>query len=352
MQRLVPFALIIIMTGCTGLGREINQALPEFLRSDPGQEEMAIFRQVRQAREWTEEDLAEQDRQVSEIARLRTEGDWDEAIDRIEDYLEQFPVSRHDENIRYWQGDSRYQNDEWERAYDAWREFTLLHPVSDYNLGLTDTLYLIGKDFLAGNRSSFFGLFSRRGIGLKVLNHLIESFPSSPRAADAQWLLAQYHVEEEEWAEAEAAFEFIVDQYEASEWYQPSLYYVAYCRYRQVKGAAYDPEMMRKAKEGFELYLATAEEGSWRKEAHEIATQLEELRAEHVLGIGEWYMGQGKPYSARYYLMAVMTRFPTSAAAERAKQLLPETPTPDADIRPAGAGEPGAEKPAGRGDGK
>ena len=37
----------------------------------------------------------------SEIARLRTEKEWDEAIDRIEDYLEQFPVSRHDENVRF-----------------------------------------------------------------------------------------------------------------------------------------------------------------------------------------------------------------------------------------------------------
>lgn len=350
MQRLVPFALVIVLAGCTGLGREINQAMPEFLRSDPGEEEMMIFRQVRQARDWSQEDLAEQERQVAEITRLRSEGEWDDAVDRIEDYLEQFPVSSHDENVRFWRGDCSFRDDRWERAYEAWREFTLLHPISDYSVGLTETLYTMGKDFLEGNRSSFFGIFSRERIGVRVLNNLIESFPSSPRAADGQWLLAQYYLEEESWAEAESAFQFVVDQYATSEWHQPALYYVAYCRYRQVKGVPYDPRKMREAKEGFEVYLAKASEGSWRKEAHDIALEIEGLRAAHVLSIAEWYIDQGKPYSARYYLMAVMTRFPQSDAASRAKSLLPGTPAPEAEVRPSGeGGQPGAEKPIGSG---
>jgi outer membrane protein assembly factor BamD (BamD/ComL family) len=350
MQRLVPFVLIIVLASCTGLGREINQALPEFLRSDPGKQEMAILGQVRQARNWSQEDLEEQDRKIAEITRLRSEGAWDEAFDRIEDYLEQFPVSRHDENVRFWQGDCAYRNDQWVRAYEVWREFTLLHPVSDYSVDLTETLYMMGKDFLDGKRSSFFGIFSRREVGPRILNHLIESFPSSPRAADGQWLIAQFHLDAEAWPDAEAAFQFVIDQYGASEWYQPALYYVAYCQYRQVKGARYDPETMRKAKEGFEVYLSKASEGSWRTEAHDIALELEELRAAHVLTIAEWYIDQDKPYSARYYLMAVVTRFPQSEAAARAKALLPEVPISDAKTRPAGEGEqPGAKKTAGSG---
>lgn len=348
MQRLAPLLLLITLTGCTGLSREINQALPEFLRSDPGKEEMEIFRQVRQAREWSEEDLAEQDRLVAGIAALREQKKWAEAIDRIEEYLEQFAVSRHDEKVRFWLGDSHFQDDEWERAYNSWRDFSLLHPVSDYNVGLTDTLYLIGREFLAGNRSRFFGIFTRTGVGIRVLNHLIESFPSSPRAADAQWTLAKYYVDEEDWPESEAAFAFIVEQYESSEWYHPSLYYLAYSRYRQVKGDRYDPEMMRQAQSDFEKYLAQAPEGTWRDEAAGIIQELEELRARSVLNVGEWYLDQGKPYSARYYLMATITRFPNSEAAKRAKALLPETPAAD-EVKPAagsGASE-GVEKPAG-----
>jgi len=346
MQRLAPLALLITLTGCTGLSREINQALPDFLRSDPGEAEMAIFRQVRQAREWSDEDLAEQDRLVAEIAALRGEKEWSDAVDHIDEYLEQFAVSRHDEKVRYWLGDCQFQGDEWERAFNSWRDFTLLHPVSDYNVGLTETIYLIGREFLAGNRSRFFGIFTRTGVGLRILNHLIESFPSSPRAADAQWTLAQYHVKDEAWPDAEAGFAFIVEQYEASEWYHPSLYYLAYTRYRQVKGQKYDPEMMRRAQADFETYLARSPDGAWRSDAEEITQELEELRAGSILNVGEWYLDQGKPYSARYYLMATITRFPTSAAAARAKVLLPQTPAPAAGERPAGVTGEAPEQPA------
>ena len=347
MQRLAPiliFALMLMSTGCTGLSREVNQALPEFLRSEPGEAEMEIFRQVRQAREWSEEDLAEQDRLVERIGSLREQKEWSDAIDLLEEYVEQYAVSRHDEKVRYWLGDCNFQDDEWERAFNAWRDFSLLHPVSDYNPGLTESLFLIGKEYLSGGRSSFFGIFSNRGVGKRVLNHLIESFPSSPRAADAQWTLARYYLDEEEWPDAEAAFAFIVEQYEGSDWYQASLYYVAYTRYRQVKGDTYDPETMRQAQADFGRYLAQAPEGEWRGQAQAIIAELEDLRARSLLNVGEWYLDQGKPYSARYYFMATITRFPNSKAAGRAKALLPETPAPETgEVKPAAARDPGGE---------
>ncbi len=346
MKRLVLLALVPVLTGCSGLSREINQALPEFLRSEPGEEEMKIFRDVSRARGWTEDDLVEQDRAVEDVRQFRKNRNWDDAVDRIEEYLEAFPVSRHDENMRFWLGDSRYQDDQWQQAYAAWREFSLLYPLSDYSLGLTETLYSMGQAFLSGERSGFLGIFSRKGVGVKILNHIVEAYPAMPRAPDAQWSLAQYHVKEEEWAEGEAAFHFIVDQYEPSEWYQPALYYVAYCRYRQVKGPAQDPQMMLRAQESFERYLTLVPDGEWREDAGRIAAQLEELRAEHLLGIGEWYLGQGKPYTARFYLTSVVTRFPQSESAKRARELLPPEEVPDKDA------DEGANKTVGNGGGE
>jgi outer membrane protein assembly factor BamD (BamD/ComL family) len=336
-----------VLGACTGLSRDVNQALPEFLRSEPGEEEMVIFQKVRSARDYSPEDLAAQNAQVDAIAALKNEGNWSEAIDRIEDFLEQYPVSRHDAKVRFWLGQCHYEDDSWGRAFPAWRELSVLHPVSDYNASLIETLYYMGKEYLAGNRSSFFGIFSRRSEGERVLNHLIETFPSSARAADAQWLLARYNLEEEQWAKAAASFQFLVDQYSNSEWYEPGLYCLAYSQYRQVKGAAYDPAMMKRAKEAFDLYLSKATSGLWREEASLIRGELEELQAAHVLTIAEWYLDQGKPYSARYYLVNVTTRFPLSVAAARAREIMPsvaavtegeEIPAAEAELAPPPGG--------------
>ncbi|MAG57593.1 MAG: hypothetical protein CMJ83_14975 [Planctomycetes bacterium] len=333
------FAILIVLaallSGCTGLSREINQAMPEFLRSEPGEEEMAIFRKVRRTREWTEEDLQDQRDQVANIGRLRAEKEWPDAIARIEDFLEQFPVSKSDEKVRYWLGDAYYQDDDWDRAFANWRDFTALHPVSDYNVGLTERLYAMGSEFIDGERSTFFGLFSHRGTGVKIFNHLIETFPSTPRAADAQWKIGMYHLEEESWPDAELAFNFIVEQYDTSEWYKPALYYTAYCRYRQVKGIVYDPVMKKRAKEGFELYLSKAgDDARWREDATAIAAELNEQQAAQMLSVAEWLIDQDKPYSARYYLLSVMTRYPVSQAAARARELLPDTPGGEEGLAP------------------
>ena len=40
--------------------------------------------------------------------------------------------------------------------------------------------------------------------------------------------------------------------------------------------------------------------------------------------VAEWYLDQDRPYSARYYLVAVKNRFPDSPSATRARELLPE----------------------------
>ena len=50
---LLAFAAV----GCKNISRRFNQALPEFLRAEPGAVEMKIFAEVRQARDWTPEEL-------------------------------------------------------------------------------------------------------------------------------------------------------------------------------------------------------------------------------------------------------------------------------------------------------
>lgn len=315
-------ASLVFLLGCRGLSREFNQSLPDFLRADPGKEEMQIFAKVRQAREWSEEDLSRQKDLFDEIETDYREGRFETAGDLLEDYLEQYPGSQYDERARFLLGNARFKEDAFEKSFSAFKDFSALYPVSDLGAEVVELEYVMGKDFLDGLRSTFFGIFSNASIGEKIMEHIVENYPSSARASDAQWALARYHMRDEDWPKAQAAFRFVATQYPTSEWYTPALFYAAYCQYRQVKGAPYDPTTMRGTREGFELFLRESEGSPWRNDAKEIVLEMESLEAEHILVIAEWYVGQGREFSARFYFMKVVTLYPQTSAAERAKAAL------------------------------
>ena len=350
------FVLVLaagLLGGCRGLSREIQQSLPEFMRADPGTEEMEIFAKVRKVRDYTPEDEANQLRTLQTAREEYLGGQHDEAVTRIEEYLEQYPASRHDEDARFLMALALYHGGEPLAAYLTLKDFSALYPVSDRSRQAMEIEYSVGKDYLAGKHSTFFGLFSQESRGEDILNHVVETYPSGRRAPDAQWLLARYQMNEGAWPEAHAAFQFLAEQYKTSEWFAPSLFYAAYAKYRQIKGSVYDPVTMADARRGFETYLRDVPNGAWVAEAREIATEIEEIEAQHLLGVGNWYLDQGKPYTARYYFMNVMARFPSSTAAEEARATLPKAqasvPSAEKPAEPESSSQDAAKKPSGKG---
>lgn len=340
-------SLIILLPAfccaCSGLGREFNQALPEFMRSDPGAKEKEIYANVRRAREWSEAELADQRRLFEQAREAFRDGRHDEAASLLEDYLERYPVSSRDEQVRFLLGRSHYEDDEYQAAFSAFKDFAELYVVSDHTSEVMEYEYRMGKDFIEGNRSILFGIISNRGRGEEILNHVVERFPNGERAPDAQWLLSRYYMKEESWEKAAGAFGFLADNYPDSEWFGAARYYQAYGLYRQVKGPQYDPGIIRRAREAFEAYLRQVPEGAWREDAVTLRDQLERMEAEHLLLVGEWYLDQGRPYSARYYFESTRVRFPGTPAAERARELLrrPDV-TPPEERDPSGTGSGGA----------
>lgn len=319
-----PAALLalVLLGACSGLGREINQALPAFLRSDPGREEMEIFERVRRLREWTPEDLADQDRRVAEIEEHRRNRELGSMESKIKGYLEIYPASVHDEDLRFLLAETFYLDDEWRSAFRQYREFGAIYPLSPHGPAVVERIYEMGRSYLAGERSTFFGIFSQKSVGIEMLEHLIETYPKSRRASDSQYALARHRMDVREWSQARADFRFLHEQYRESEWAPSALFYDAYCSYRQVKGSVYDPKTMGEAVRSFERYLAQVEDGEFERDARTFIAELRELQAEHMFRVGDWYAGAGKPYSSRFYFLSVLTRHPESGAAARARARL------------------------------
>lgn len=336
--------LAVLFSGCRGLGRKFNQALPAFLRSDPGAKEMSIFAEVAQTREWTPEELKAQEDLFNKALKAHSKKRYDDAADVLEDYLDLYPTSRFDERARFLLGESYYLDGQYGRAFEAFKDFNDLYLLSDYSPQIAEYQYQIGLSYIEGRQAVFFGIFSNKSRGEEYLNHVVERFPTSKRAADAQWAIARYYMSDREWGKAADAFKFLTDNYEQSEWYAAALYNEAYCLYRLVKGVAYDPQVMKDARKAFERYLREFPDGDWSAEAASFRDEVWALEAGHLLLVAEWYIGRGHPYSSRYYLEQVRVRFPGTKAAERAATLLEDLPGGNVDI-PVG---PPAETPASR----
>ena len=311
---------LVALTGCSALGRKVNQALPEFIRSDPGKEEkerLAILR--RGVIEVTPEQKAAQ-KAAFDVAKAAYDAkDFEEAAELFEEFVEDFPASEYDEAARYLWVEASFLDEEYSTCFSACKSYALNHAISNRSRDVEERAFLSGREYIEGRQSAFFGIFSNVGRGIEILKWVVSTFPNSARAADSQWLLARHYLEEEDWETAVPNFDLLAKNYSNSEWYPIARYNQAYCRYRRVKGDFYDPAINREARSYVDAYLKDFPNGEWRTQAQEMAVWLERTAAERLYNIADWYEGMGKAYSARYYYLKLVKDWPNSDAAARAK---------------------------------
>jgi len=155
---------------------------------------------------------------------------------------------------------------------------------------------------------------------------IVQTYPNAPCAPDAQWQLGRYYVCDKDWPKATAAFDYLVKQYPNSEWFPGARYYAAYTRYRQVKGTRYDPGIVRESRARFASYVKDFPTGQWRPDADRLICILDNIAAQYLLNVAEWYVGQGKCWSARYYVEKLISLHPNTNAAACGSRLLARLP--------------------------
>jgi outer membrane assembly lipoprotein YfiO len=306
--------------GCSGLGRKINQALPEFLRSDPGEEEIARLGKRRRSLTRSVDEVAAIRLSYDQALSMHKRGEHEESAEALEVLIETYPDSSYDQAARLLQIRAYIGDDEFYDASVALRAFLQRHPGSERSGEVEELAYSMAEGYLSGDQDLW--VFDRRGDGIKLLEDLVIHFPNGRLADDAWWRISQYHLEDDEWIEAQAAFDAIVDRHKDSEWAPISLYYRGYCRFQQIKGVAYDVENMRAALKDFNSYLKQYPEGAEAADARVKVGQVREKIARKNLSIARWYEGRGKPGAARFYYQFTVARFGDTQAAEQARFLL------------------------------
>jgi outer membrane protein assembly factor BamD (BamD/ComL family) len=319
-------AAVFLLSGCTGLGRRVNQALPEFMRGEPGKEERERIQTLQTRLEAPPGASAARTQAFESAKRAYDNCRFDDAASLFEDFIDDYPSSEYDEEARYLWGESHYRDNDYSNAFSAYKAYAEAYPVSNRAPEIEERVYTMGCCYLSGKRKTFFGMFSNKGVGEEMFIWLVQTYPNAARADDAQWNLSRYYVCDQEWPKATAAFDFLVKQYPTSEWLPAAKYYTGYTRYRQVKGTRYDQTIVRESRKRFAAYVEEYPDGQWRAEAERLICILDNIAAEKLLNIAQWYITQGKRWSARYYLVRLETLYPSSNAACRGRAILAGLP--------------------------
>lgn len=315
---------VMLTSGCSSFGRKFNQALPDFLRSDPGAEELERYQKRVRVLNRSEAETAEARVAFDEARGFHEAGEFKQAETALEAFLEAYPDTVDDKRARFLLIDTYMKLEEGSDARDAIKDFVAYYPISTFNDQIEEITWTLAHEFLEGKHDFLF--FSKFGDGIAMLRLITTSFPTGVRADEAQWELGNHHFDEGDYIEALAAYGAIVERYPRSAWAARALFNQGLCRRALAKGAVYDEVNMRRGVEIFRKYLDRYPEGDRRAEAEEQVRYLENLQAQKQVEVARWYLGQDQPLAARFYLLRCTERWQGTEAVREAEEMLASLP--------------------------
>ena len=321
------------LSGCRSLGREVNQALPEFLRSDPGAEEIERFEQRRRVANRTPEELSRAQTDFEEAKAYFATEEWEQAKTALELFLESYPDTPNDKEARLLLVKADLKADEYSDARKQWTDYVKFYPVSEFGEEVERIGFEMAMSYVRGEQDFLF--FSESFEGIKILKEIGANFPGGVFADDSYWEAGQYFFEEDnDWIEAATSYRMIVDKYPDSPWAARAHYNLALSLLNRVKGAEYDQKLIGETIKEFEAYLTKHPEGDRRDEAATHIKELTSMLAEKHVLIADWYIGQDMPRAARFYLLRAMKLYPGTPEAAEAERLLATLPPEEAGLPP------------------
>ena len=324
LQVLIVLGATLVLGGCGSFGREFNQALPDFLRSDPGADELERYQARIRVLNRSDEEAAQAKKAFNEAKALYDNREFDAAATAFGLFLEDYPDTVDDRLARHLMIRSHIEEEDATDARIAITEFVRLYPISELNAEIEESAWQLGNEYLDGKHNWF--LFTQETDGVALLKLIVLNFPNGHHADEAQWRLGNYLYDQDNYLEAEAAYATIVERYTRSVWAPRALFNQGLCRLAMCKGPAYDQENMHDGIRLFERFISDYPEDERKGEALEHISFFKETLARKLYLIAEWYVGQGHPSAARFYLAKCIREWPNAKTTNDARELLTSLP--------------------------
>lgn len=210
-------------------------------------------------------------------------------------------------------------------ALAAFTAFARRYPVSPHLPQVEGELFGMALELLEGRGGGFLGLPGALGFtlsGVEVLRRLREINPRGRYAQDALRLIAQAYFEAGDYERAEVEYRTLLEEYPQGVWAPLAEYRLPLCQLRRSRGAPYDRRLLEQALQGFQEYEARHPDGDYVHLARAHMREIHNLLAEKTYRIGRFYLREKHVLAAALTLARLLRRYPETAWAVKARELL------------------------------
>jgi outer membrane protein assembly factor BamD (BamD/ComL family) len=250
-------------------------------------------------------------------------GDFEDAAHLASFIVDERPDSVEAEDALFFAAEASLRDEEPKKAFLFYKELILRFPATRRSRIVAERDFSIGEAFFTEG-TGFFGFLKVRGYGVRVMNHLLDYFPTSDLADDAQMAIGEYYFSREDFTTAAESYEQVLEAYPLSEWAERAVFLTGKSYFRLNKGYSYDREFLLRSIQYLRHYLDRYPEGTYLEECKWFLADAGDRMARKELEIATFYLDQDQERGGRIHLSNVVLLFPETDASDLARTMLEE----------------------------
>lgn len=257
------------------------------------------------------------------------EEDWWSAIDYGEIVLYNFPDSPFNQEIPFWMGTAYYRLEQYELANTALSDY-LKQSTSPSHFGeAIEMKFAIAEFFREGGKKRLFGshklpaILSAKDDALKIYDEVIATLPHHELAAKSLLGKAKIQAEEGDFKPSVETLQLLIQRFAKQEFAADGYLEISRVYLGQSKEQHVDPNLLDLVGANYRKFQAAFPRDDLRlKEANECITEMKELYASHLVETAQFFRKRHKSDASRIYLSTVVSKYPETQAADRAREML------------------------------
>jgi outer membrane protein assembly factor BamD len=271
----------------------------------------------------TESTAAEQ---MGKAEAFEASGEWDSAVGAYRALVKSFPNSALTPKAQLKLGHSLEQQNEFEKAYEAYETYLTKHPGGSDFATVVESMFRIAKLFMDGQKRKVFGIAFAPSMerAQEMFGGILRSAPYSKWAPLAQFNQGQVFEKQGRGPEAIAAYRSVVTRYSSDEIADDALYQIGYVLLKEFREGSNDRASAEKAREAFEDFINRYPESEKVAQAKENLKSLETGDVKGVLEVAKFYDRTKSYKAAVIYYNDVLKAQPSSPEAGYAKARIAE----------------------------
>ncbi len=212
----------------------------------------------------------------------------------------------------------------YDKAHELLQQFLNQYSGSQFTDEALRLEFLVAEAYLSGHKRKLFGLklLSGTDTAEQILDTIAIDYPESRYAEYAVKIKADYLFNKGEYLLAELEYSQLVKDFPNGQYHELAIKRSAEAALAGFRGIEYDDAALIEAKERYRDFQTRYPLQSQRDHVDRILDGVERKRAEKEYSIGAYYERINQVASAVFYYRSVMSNWPDTLAAEKAKSRL------------------------------